>query len=170
MHIVKICVSTCISLCMYVREGGLYHLAGRPGRKIPHHFVHLFKLLGHGLNLSMQFLVLSILVIEHSLVLVLLLLRMDAGVLPVDRRAGESTFSWAAKYIHTKAECFSVSSQQDAEDDKISLLIHQNYWTDSDISCFLNKAASGLQFPQSSCYLKMLTNLYVTFICGFSQR
>lgn len=59
-------------------------MAGRPGGQVLHHLVHLFKLLGHGLNLRVQLLVLSILVIEHSPVLVPLLLRADAGVLPVE--------------------------------------------------------------------------------------
>ncbi len=75
---------SCVWVCLCGVEWGLYHLAGRPGGKVLHHLVHLFKLLGHGLNLTVQLLVLSILVIEHSLVLVPLLLWADAGVLPVE--------------------------------------------------------------------------------------
>lgn len=58
-------------LCVEFTEM-LYHLAGRPCRKVLHHLIHLFKLLGHCLNLLVQLLVLSVLVIKHCLVPVLL--------------------------------------------------------------------------------------------------
>lgn len=57
-----------------------------------HHFVHFLKLLGHGLNFCMQLLVLSILVIEHSPVLVPLLVCADAWVLPVKKKFAEPLF------------------------------------------------------------------------------
>lgn len=62
----------------------LHHLAGRSGRKVLHYLIHLFKLLGHRLNLLVQLLVLSVLVIEHSLVLVPPFICADAGVLTVE--------------------------------------------------------------------------------------
>lgn len=71
------CLYACVCACVR------YHLAGRPGREIVHHLVHLSKPPGHGLHLSMQLLVLGVLVVEHSLVLVPLLLWADSGVLPV---------------------------------------------------------------------------------------
>lgn len=72
-----------VCVCLSARLQN-YHLAGGPGWKVRHHFIHLFELLGHGLDLSMQFFVLSILVIEHSLVLVPLLICVNAGILPVE--------------------------------------------------------------------------------------
>lgn len=82
----SVCKSVSVCLCGF---WDLYHLAGWPWGKVLNHLVHLFKLCGHCLDLRVQLLVLSVLVIEHSLVLVPLLLWAYAGVFP--RETGQKT-------------------------------------------------------------------------------
>lgn len=86
-------LSVCMILFLCLSVCRLYQLTGGPWRKAVHHFVHLLKLLGHGQNFCMQLLVLSILVIEHGLVLVPFLVRADTWVFSVGTKLHNTYFS-----------------------------------------------------------------------------
>ena len=60
-------------------------------REIAHHGVHFIKLLERDLDISMKLLILCILVVEHSSVLVSLLIGADTGVLTADRHRTDTT-------------------------------------------------------------------------------
>lgn len=63
-----------------------HHLAGRVLWQAAHHGVHLVKLLLGELHLGVELLVLCVLVVEHSSVLVSLLVGSDRWVFPEDDR------------------------------------------------------------------------------------
>lgn len=63
-----------------------HHLAGRVLGQTVHHGVHLVKLLLSELHLGMELLVLCVLVVEHSFVLVSLLVSSNRWVFPEDER------------------------------------------------------------------------------------
>lgn len=53
------------------------------GAEVLHHVVHLIKFFDKGFNLSMEFLVLGILIIEHCLIVVPLFIGVNGAVFPV---------------------------------------------------------------------------------------
>lgn len=63
-----------------------HHLAGRVLGQAAHHGVHLVELLLRELHLGVELLVLCVLVVEHSSVLVPLLVSSNRRVFPGDER------------------------------------------------------------------------------------